>query len=259
MNCIFELYMSVYNLLPNFLFKGTQKQCNICGFESKGFLPRGHDFPIIQELEIIGAGKRLADCKKCGSTDRDRLIAAYFNEALTLENVRGKKLLHVAPEKALSNLFSKKWELDVTQADAKIAYAKYLYGKKVVTIDLCELPFAANSFDFVVVNHVLEHVSNAHQAISEIHRVLKPNGIAITQVPYSAKIETSIDAKATWTKQEKINYLGQADHQRLFGKDLENIIQSAGLQPSFWYFQNAEQEVKLGLNPKEFLVKSIKL
>jgi len=259
MKCIFELFMTVYDFIPTFLFKGKQKLCNICGFESKVFLPRGHDYPIIQQLEMIGAGKRLADCKKCGSTDRDRLLAAYFEEALTIENVRGKKLLHVAPEKALRNLFSKKWELEVTQADAKIAYAKYLYGKKVVTIDLCELPFADNSFDFVVANHVLEHVSNAHQAFSEIQRVLKPNGIAITQVPYSAKIDTSIEALDSWTKQDKIAHVGQADHQRLFGKDLAETIQKAGLHPSFWDLTNTVLQTKLGLNPKEFLVKSNKI
>jgi len=259
MKCIFELFMTVYDFIPTFLFKGKQKLCNICGFESKVFLPRGHDYPIIQQLEMIGAGKRLADCKKCGSTDRDRLVAAYFEEALTIENLRGKKLLHVAPEKALRNLFSKKWELEVTQADAKIAYAKFLYGKKVVTIDLCELPFADNSFDFVVANHVLEHVSNAHQAFSEIQRVLKPNGIAITQVPYSAKIDNSIEALDVWTKQDRIAHVGQADHQRLFGKDLAEIIQKAGLKASFWDLKNTVLQTKLGLNPKEFLVKSIKL
>jgi len=47
------------------------------------------------------------------------------------------------------------------------------------------LPFAANSFDAVVVSEVLEHLTPAvmHQALSEIHRVLVPSGRIIGTVP----------------------------------------------------------------------------
>ncbi len=38
------------------------------------------------------------------------------------------------------------------------------------------LPFAANTFDIVISNHVIEHVKNPKWHVSEIHRVLKPQG-----------------------------------------------------------------------------------
>lgn len=38
------------------------------------------------------------------------------------------------------------------------------------------LPFAADTFDIVISNHVIEHVNDAKQHITEIHRVLKPQG-----------------------------------------------------------------------------------
>lgn len=46
-----------------------------------------------------------------------------------------------------------------------------------------DLPFADNGFDMVTCFDVLEHIENDHQAIAEIHRVLKPQGTAYISVP----------------------------------------------------------------------------
>ncbi len=48
------------------------------------------------------------------------------------------------------------------------------------------IPFDDNSFDFVFSSHVLEHVPNRKLAISEIHRVLKPNGVFVCVTPSRA-------------------------------------------------------------------------
>lgn len=41
------------------------------------------------------------------------------------------------------------------------------------------LPFEDNTFDFIISHSVFEHVKNYHDAISEISRVLKPDGICL--------------------------------------------------------------------------------
>jgi len=45
-------------------------------------------------------------------------------------------------------------------------------------------PFADNTFDLVFLNHALEHVRDAVAVMQEIHRVLKPGGHMVAQVPY---------------------------------------------------------------------------
>lgn len=40
-----------------------------------------------------------------------------------------------------------------------------------------------NSFDFVVANHVLEHVSNPIGALEEWHRILRPGGLLLMALP----------------------------------------------------------------------------
>lgn len=42
------------------------------------------------------------------------------------------------------------------------------------------LPFEDDSFDIVLVAHVLEHLADPQKAIVEIHRVLKPGGLVVT-------------------------------------------------------------------------------
>ena len=51
--------------------------------------------------------------------------------------------------------------------------------------DVHEMPFASESFDFVVCNAVLEHVENPARAIAELHRVLRPKGEIWVEVPMS--------------------------------------------------------------------------
>jgi SAM-dependent methyltransferase len=46
-----------------------------------------------------------------------------------------------------------------------------------------DLPFPEGSFDIVYSSHVLEHVNSEEQALQEMKRVLKPNGILIIGMP----------------------------------------------------------------------------
>lgn len=245
--------------LPSFLFRGDNYLCNICGFRARKFLQRGHDYPIIAELEIIGAGKRNVDCPRCGSSDRDRLIYEYFKINFTKEELIGKKVLHVAPEKALSKKLKTEFQMDIVKIDLRTKGYLLAYDKSVIHGNVMDLPFESNYFDFIICNHVLEHVENVVKALIEIHRTLKTGGTAITQVPLSLKIPQSIEGKKDWTSKDRIKHLGQFDHFRLFGLDFEEHLKSANLSPSFWHFNNIELQEKLRLSSHEFVIASEKL
>lgn len=61
------------------------------------------------------------------------------------------------------------------------------------TGDLTRLPYASNSFDIVLVAHVLEHLPNPQGAIRELYRVLKPGGVIVTCItrrsPFGAFVQ----------------------------------------------------------------------
>jgi SAM-dependent methyltransferase len=46
-----------------------------------------------------------------------------------------------------------------------------------------ELPFADNSFDVVIIKHIVEHLPNPEKAIAEIGRVIAPGGVLILSTP----------------------------------------------------------------------------
>jgi SAM-dependent methyltransferase len=48
--------------------------------------------------------------------------------------------------------------------------------------DLQAIPFPDNTFDVVMANHVLYHVPDLDLALSEIHRVLRPDGVLLSAV-----------------------------------------------------------------------------
>src|SRR5437016_2216443 len=71
--------------------------------------------------------------------------------------------------------------LDFSAEAAAIAKAEK--GVDVAVGSLEEAHFPAESFDVVTLFHVMEHVTNPRLVLAEVSRVLKPNGVAILQVP----------------------------------------------------------------------------
>lgn len=57
-----------------------------------------------------------------------------------------------------------------------------------VSGDIMKMPFADNSFDACVIVSTLENIENSEQAVSEIARVVKPNGDIVISFP----VENSI-------------------------------------------------------------------
>lgn len=71
--------------------------------------------------------------------------------------------------------------------DPRIALVSFdIYGSSNVQFmaDAHNIPLADNSFDAVIIQAVLEHVLEPHTVVSEIHRVLKPNGVVYAETPF---------------------------------------------------------------------------
>lgn len=94
-------------------------------------------------------------------------------------------------------------------------------------IDLRATPYADVSFNIVLCSHVLEHIPEDRLAMGEIHRVIKPGGIALIQVPIQAG-KTYEDSSIIDPNQRQIHF-GQADHVRIYGLDIANRLNDEGL------------------------------
>lgn len=158
-------------------------------------------------------------CPVCGFLERHRLICLYLRQRTDLLDGRRKRVLHVAPEPQLSPVFQKAEYLDYVSADLCNPIA-------MVKMDVTSIPFAADTFDVICCIHVLEHVPQDSQAMTELHRVLQPGGWAVLQVPIR-RLLTHEDP-SLGTPEERQKAFGQHDHVRIYGRDYRNRLEGAG-------------------------------
>lgn len=90
--------------------------------------------------------------------------------------------------------------------------------------------YATEAFDFVICNHTIEHIHNLSLAISEMLRVLKPNGQFIVSFPV-ADTPNTIEGDFTDSPETRLKNFGQIDHVRLFGKDYKKFFPGCRQEP----------------------------
>lgn len=202
-------------------FLGNEFECPFCGERFKELLPHGEDQAVLQEKNIVGGGRRLnALCPCCYSTDRERLLYLFLKHETNV--FRDKiKLLHVAPEESLLLVFMKQANVDYLTVDLDDPLA-------MEVADLTNLQYNNNSFDFIICNHVLEHIPDDRKAMSELYRVLNVGGTAILQVPISLTLDKTYEDPAITTPQEREKAFGQYDHVRIYAKDYKTRLEAAG-------------------------------
>jgi len=76
------------------------------------------------------------------------------------------------------------WEVAGQEfSETSASYASNIYGIDVQTGALKDCEYDSESFDVVSINHVLEHLENPDEVITECYRILKKGGLLVTAVP----------------------------------------------------------------------------
>lgn len=192
-------------------YRGTKFEDPIDGKTYRKFLPYGY---IKVRDNVLAPGTL--------SLERHRLFWLYLKNETSFFS---KKLnvLHFAPEQAFLKRFRKLDNITYTTTDLNSPIAD-------VKADICDLPFKDNSFDFIICNHVLEHIPDDTQAMREIFRVLAPNGIAILQVPYDKNRDVTFQDNSITDPKERASIFGQYDHVRIYGMDYFSKLASVGFE-----------------------------
>lgn len=119
-----------------------------------------------------------AECPSCGAKERHRIQFVAMLRLFNAVDTKSMEILHFAPEPFFRSILKSRFANYVT-ADIGMKGVDY-------QVDLRNLPFRDESFDAVYASHVLEHIDDDEKALSEIRRVLRPNGMAILPVPIVA-------------------------------------------------------------------------
>lgn len=155
------------------------------------------------------------------SLERHRLLWLFLKTTDFFK--ANKKVLHFAPEQAFFNRFKKMKNLDYVTTDLNSPLAD-------VKADICNLPFEDNTFDFILCNHVLEHINDDIKAIKELYRVMKPGGSGVFQIPLNNKLKTTFSDDSIINKNERSKIFGQYDHVRVYGMDYFDKLNSCGFR-----------------------------
>lgn len=159
-------------------------------------------------------------CPRCESLERHRLLWMYLKEKTDMFHER-KKVLHIAPEFYFQKVLSKMQGIDYISADKESRFAE-------VKMDITDIQYRENTFDVVLCNHVLEHITDDTKAMKEIYRVLKPNGWAIMQSPIDMMREKTFEDPSVVEAEERRQVYGQADHVRIYGRDYGERLRNSG-------------------------------
>jgi SAM-dependent methyltransferase len=199
-----------FSYIFSLFYIGKKQNCPICEGHFRTFLPYGYTDK--------NSENRL--CPRCLSLERHRLIWLYLKNKTTVF-VKPTKMLHIAPEQSFFKRFKKIETLTYHTGDLESPIADYHF-------DIHQIPFKDNTYDFVMCNHVLEHVEDELKASKEIYRILKPGGWAILQVPINPKFEITYEDPSITDSKEREKHFGQYDHVRWHGRDYGQRLSKAG-------------------------------
>lgn len=204
----------------NQLIEEENEYCNLCKAKVPFMLDAGIDSPVFIEKKIVGGGKReKCICPLCGSNDRERWLHHVLFQEVQM-NDREATLLHFAPEKQIEKTLRRNEKLTYITADIE-------EGRADRVEDITNISFPDESFDFIICNHVLEHIVDEEKAFSELKRCINKSGKVIFSVPICWEIDTFED-ESVITKEDRLREYGQEDHVRLYGKDIKARLEHYG-------------------------------
>ncbi|MEL7058921.1 MAG: methyltransferase domain-containing protein [Acidobacteriota bacterium] len=178
---------------------GSRAVCPICGWHG---------------VFLRHAGRRRQICLACGSRARHRTLhLALHRRAESQPQGTPTVGLWIAAESCLEQTLR-------GLADRWIRGDLRPQREDDLGLDLRRLPFADGSLDRLVANHVLEHVVEDRSALAEIHRVLRPGGLAVLMVPVVAA------ATVDWGRVDP----SRNDHARDCGRDYFDRYRQAGFE-----------------------------
>ena len=192
------------------LLAGNRVRCPVCGWRGRRFSD--------------GSWHKRSICPGCRSDTRHRLLRACISYLPQFDAdvfLAGKDILHFAPARPLRRIFRDVARRYVT-ADLVRADADLL-------LDISHMPtVASESYDRVIAFDVLEHVRDDRKAIREIHRVLRPGGVAILSVPQKDGSPTTYEDNNITSPEGRRAAFGEPAHLRVYGADFDRRVASRG-------------------------------
>jgi GT2 family glycosyltransferase/SAM-dependent methyltransferase len=188
-------------LIVSDLVNDPRRRCNVCNWSGPQFYPNTGP----------GYHEPATTCPGCGSLDRHRSLVALLASSTSCFEP-GSRVVEVAPMRGFEALARRQPGVDYTSFDL----ARHAMERG----DITSMRFDCDSVDYFVCFHVLEHIADEAAALSEIHRVLRPGGTALVQVPVDWGVAETYEYDAPDPR--------EVGHVRRYGRDLAARLERHG-------------------------------
>ena len=152
----------------------ADKYCPCCGWKGARFMP------------FLATGYIAFNtlCPACESSPRHRAHRIFYEKQLHFSKRKGC-LLYFAPERNL--LYFK------SNSNLVVKTSSYPDGDSDYNIDILDMPFEDNEWDFIICHRVIEHLSDDRSGLEAFFRIIKPGGFAVISVPIDSERESTIE------------------------------------------------------------------
>lgn len=215
-----------------------QIKCNLCNSNEPHILFKGKDMVHKKQGTFT-----VVQCKKCGliytnPRPKQSIISEYYpddywdiDEATKSSEAKLKLFIHkfinkfsykltIAPQidgkildigcgdgKLLFKLKKDGWRTyGVETSELAAEYAQNKYDIEIFNGTVEEAQFEDETFDVVILNHVLEHLSDPTATLNEINRIMAEGGILAVGIPNAGSFEAKF-FKKYWTAWELPRHL----------------------------------------------------
>lgn len=194
-------------------YLGRGRECPLCGSRRRKFMPYGY---VTSREDAL--------CPRCLALERHRMIWLWITRHTDLLE-RRPRLLHIAPEVSLMRhlkpLYGNSSNYITADLESPLADLHF---------DVQQIPLSDGSVEVVICNHLLEHVEDDRVALRELHRILCHGGWGILLVPEDRRRATTFEDDSVTDRAERTRLFGQYDHRRVYGRDYDDRLRSAGFR-----------------------------
>ena len=195
---------------------GPGRVCPVCDARTREFIP-------FVELRY-GVVRKRAVCPNCGALERHRAYARFYREFIPAHFTLPIDILHAAPEESLGRVlrkFARRYDLSDYESPAP--------GH--LRVDICDPRLPAQSYDLIILNHVLMCVPDDRRAVHALAALLRPGGMILAG-------EAVLPGKGTASQAQpgyggRFNQYGDEDVGQRFAPLTASVVDAAaGLAPA---------------------------
>jgi SAM-dependent methyltransferase len=195
--------------------------CLACGGHSARFEP-------------YGLPPRAGLCPRCGAKPRHRALLLFLRRWLRPRLGGGGEVLDIGPSRATPRFVAQRDTIGrarytAIDLDSRPHHRRLRPPHRFRRMDATRLGFPGELFDVILCNNVLPFAPDDAAILAEIHRCLKPDGVAMVDV--DVQLRRTTPAARLRPGRFTADYIRINGSYRFYGRDYPDRLRAAGLAP----------------------------